>query len=140
MAASPERSVEALTSGDLEKLDWSELDALIADRVMDLEWRQWRPYYSPEGYFPRSFHGPTVGAREPTGFHVDVPHYCSDADASRELRQHMAKRGAYTLGWNGTDYFCEFRGGPTVHAKSEERAVAIASLLAVFTTPDSEKT
>ena len=73
-----------------EPLAGPDLDALIAEKVMGLEWRPWKPYGAPEGWFPKG--APTYDWRDenghahnPEGYKSDLPLYSFDIAAAWEV-------------------------------------------------------
>lgn len=72
-----------MTESEFLALEPREQAALVATKVMGLEFREWKPYYSGEGWYPVDFQGATVGEdREPRGYSLDLPVYTYDiADA-----------------------------------------------------------
>jgi len=72
-----------------------ELDALVADKVMGLEHREWAPYAAPEGWFPKDH--PDCCPKSENGF---IPHghehpselsYSTDIEAAWEIVDHLTK-------------------------------------------------
>lgn len=53
-----------------------EMDALVAEKVMGLEHREWVPYGAPEGWYPRT--APRLNARDDEGNAIDADGYSSE--------------------------------------------------------------
>lgn len=66
---------ETKTVADIS--EWQQFDAGIADEVMGLEWKQWRPYWSGEGWYPKGFNDKTTGNNYPDGYESSLPLYSS---------------------------------------------------------------
>ena len=67
-----------------------ELDALVAEKVMGLERREWKPYAAPEGWFPKD--APSCNWRDendrfhdPEGYESHLPLYSFDIAAAWEV-------------------------------------------------------
>lgn len=72
-----------------------ELDALIAEKVMGLEHREWKPYYAPEGWFPREQRGAVGvdGVPMPEGYEPDLPCYSTDIAAAWQVVERLLSLG-----------------------------------------------
>jgi len=71
--------------------EWGARDAVVAENVMGLEYREWKPFYSPRGWYPVGHTGPCTGedGGTPRGYCADLPTYTHDWEAMREVVEQM---------------------------------------------------
>jgi hypothetical protein len=81
-----------------------ELDELIADKVMGLEWRPLKMYYAPEGWYPKDYDGPNPHPYGLPGYQDELPAYSSEMGAAWQVAEKMTVR----MGYDNPDF--EWRG------------------------------
>jgi hypothetical protein len=106
------------------------LDLLVADKVMDLEWRPLKMYYSPEGWYPKSFRGSPMDHGYPKGFSDDLPAFSSAVGPAWRVVARIKEIGGETLArfkakWLATEDLC------TMTEEEFAHWVALAALEAV---------
>lgn len=118
-----------------------ELDAAIAEKVMGLEWRPWKPYAAPQGWFPKD--APECNERtgddlaiDADGYLPDLPMYSYDITEAWEVvekaRQLVSLEVEFALYANEDstwDAAFGMEGG--VKADTAPHAICLAALKAV---------
>lgn len=98
-------------SDDIDMAAGPELDERIAREVMGLEWRECKPYYAPEGWYPREHSGPTHGWDHPPGYHAELPMYSTDIAAAIEVLEKMREAAAVALVTCRSGWACDIAFG-----------------------------
>ena len=116
-----------------------ELDALVAEKVMGLEWREWIPYGAPQGWFPKD--APTLNWRDekdraydPPEDKADLPAYSFDIAAAWEVVEKLDLAWWPEIGrMTDGSWYCEICRGADEPSKVgwPLRAVASEAPLAI---------
>jgi hypothetical protein len=137
---------EIIEKSRIEALE-DPLDLRVADEVMGLEWRPVKPFYSPEGWYPKGFHGPVCNEHGegryrldyPHGYEDDLPAYHYDHEATQKVKDRMRREGyRLKLAECGDGFYAAFSRDDldaepwqATRCKSEQVAVCTAALNAL---------